>query len=96
MWISRSKYNSLLERLTKLEARESADEITFGHYSAWCSAKYNEDKFLPAEYRREYLSGERVSARELICLIANHLGFKYEPEQSGKLVTPKAKEKSSK
>jgi hypothetical protein len=80
MWISKAKYKAKMRRLEKLEDEQA---ITFGvqHYAL------HYDKFLPMA-EGYHVTGKSESVNELVCAIANHLGFKYESPGKGGIIPP--------
>lgn len=87
MWISKQDYLKLVERIEKLE---QSQEVVYGRYVGGLT-------LLSRSWMESHsygIAGKRVSVRELLCKMANHLGFYYEDTQPGYLAAPRAEVKA--
>jgi hypothetical protein len=82
MWISKAKYLELCQRILELEKNQV---VTFG---VPMYAIGNEE-FRPGA-DMDTVSGKPVRINELVCAIANHLGFKYKQPGKGGITPPPA------
>lgn len=82
MWISRAKYMELVERINKLEERRRP--IVFGAPEF----SIRPDKFMPLPVHGPNIEGTPVTDSDLLCMIANHLGFTHTKAVPGGITPP--------
>lgn len=74
MWISKHKYQDLLDRVEILERQLDGDGYAQIHHYEWVNDR---------GYRIPiYIGRYRISIKKALQLVINHLGLCYEPEQT--------------
>ena len=74
MWISRYKYERLIERIEQLEkAVERPEEVMYGRFNPLFTDSLPQKEWIDNPSYNH--SGEKITVKALVCKIANHLGL---------------------